>query len=222
MSCSSVHSRQLIILGAGGHASVLLSLVRAAGYSILGVCDPILANEGGRHWNGIPVLGDDSVLSGIDSNEIDLVNGIGQLVQGNARQLLFERMTAAGFHFPAVIHPAAWVAEGVKLADGVQIMAGAVVQPDCEIGANSIVNTMASIDHGCSIGAHVHIAPGATLCGGVVVGEAVFLGAGCTLIQYVRIGAKSVVGAGTVVTKDLESHSRIIAAPARFDSRGGN
>ena len=58
-------------------------------------------------------------------------------------------------------------------------MAGCV-DPDAapSIGANSIVNTRASVDHDCRIGETVHIAPGVTLSGAVTIGDGTHIGTG--------------------------------------------
>ena len=58
-------------------------------------------------------------------------------------------MDSKGYHFPQLIHPDAIIEESVKIGYGSQIMAGAVVQIDCEIGINCVVNTNAGIDHDC-------------------------------------------------------------------------
>ena len=87
----------------------------------------------------------------------------------NLRERLYAAWRAKGYDFPALVHPSAWIAPGVILGDGVQVMAGVVIQPGCAIGENSIVNTRAGVDHDCSIGCDVHVAPGATLCGAVTV-----------------------------------------------------
>lgn len=195
----------LILIGAGGHARVLQELAQASGRQFLGVCDPQLASQGETTWRGLPVLGGDDALEEIDPSSVGLVNGIGQLVGSQARSDLHERLNTAGFMFPPLVHPAAWVAGSARLADGVQVMAGAIVQPDCRVNRNVIINTRASVDHDCVIGQHVHIAPGATLCGGVQVGEGAFIGAGAVIIQGIRIGVGAVVGAGVILTRDLDA-----------------
>ena len=144
----SAVTRPLIILGAGGHARVMVALARAAGYSILGVCDPAFPVNDVSSWEGIEVLGNDSSLDNFEPDRVGLVLGIGQRATGNLRESRYNALRAKGYEFPALVHPAAWVARGVALQDGVQIMAGAVVQPGCEIGENSIVNTRAGVDHG--------------------------------------------------------------------------
>ncbi|WP_309678419.1 sugar O-acyltransferase, partial [Polaromonas sp.] len=162
MRATEMDRQALVMIGAGGHAKVLHALALALGHNMVGVCDPQLVEQGQAHWRGIPVLGGDDALEQLDPAAVGLVNGIGQLVGSRAREEVYTRLRQAGFHFPALVHPAAWVASSARLAQGVQIMAGAVVQPDCSIGENTIINTHASVDHDCVIGANVHMAPGAT------------------------------------------------------------
>lgn len=211
----------LVLLGAGGHARVLLALLRAGGHSVLGVCDPGLARAGVSEWRGLPVLGGDDAVAGLEPAAVALVNGIGQLVGGNARLALSQSMRARGFRFPALVHPAAWVDPDARLDDGVQVMAGAIVQADAEIGADCIINTRAGVDHDCRLGMNVHVAPGATLCGGVTIGDGAFIGAGATVIQGLRVGAGAVLGAGTVLVRDLVAgHTLLSAAPRPMPPAG--
>jgi UDP-perosamine 4-acetyltransferase len=194
-------ARPAILLGAGGHARVVRAMADALGWRILGLCDPALPP--GSEWFGLPVLGDDGALNGHDPAQVVLLNGIGHMPKGDLRQRLQAEMSARGFTFPTLVHPAAWIAPDARLGAGVQIMAGAVVQPGCTIGVGTIVNTRAGIDHDTTLGSGVHIAPGATLCGGLSVEDGAFIGAGATVIQGCRIGAGALVAAGACVIADL-------------------
>lgn len=207
--------RPFILIGAGGHAKVLLSLLLHNNMSLIGICDPGLVKQGYDRWRGIPVLGGDDVIMSFDSSEVFLVNGIGQLPGSRLRQQLFERFQQCGYYFPPLVHSSAWVDPSSDLKAGVQIMAGAIVQADCVIGENSIVNTRASVDHDCQVGANVHIAPGATLCGNVQIGAQAFIGCGSTIIQGRSVGNASVVGAGTTLVKDLEIGQLAIGATVK-------
>lgn len=203
-------SSRLILLGAGGHAKVLHALALSLGHDLFGVCDPDLASRGVREWRGLPILGDDAVLKSLDPGKFGIINGIGSIAGSTTRQDVYDRVRKLGFGFPALVHPTAWVADDATLGDGVQVMAGAIVQPDCSIGVNSIVNTRASIDHDCHLGAHVHIAPGATLCGGVLIGDGTFIGAGAIVIQGISIGSCATVGAGTTLVKSLQDMEKAL------------
>lgn len=195
----------LVMLGAGGHAKVLLSLIHACELSVAGICDPQLSKNGAAFWNGVPVLGGDDALDKLDTAVYGLVNGVGQLPRQDMRQRLYERYRAKGFVFPFLVHPFSWVSEDVVLDDGVQIMAGAVLQPGSQVGNNSIINTRVSVDHDCRIGEHVHIAPGATLCGSVNIAPGSFIGAGATIIHGVSVGSRAIVGAGVTCIRSLDS-----------------
>ncbi|WP_218569333.1 acetyltransferase [Pseudomonas sp. KBW05] len=210
----------LILLGAGGHAKVLLSLIRACGFEVLGVCDPGLARRGVIEWRGIKVLGSDEAVFAMDPHSVGLVNGVGQLVRGAGRRSVFDAFAARGFGFPALVHPAAWVDESVSLSPGVQVMAGAIIQADVVIGENSIINTRASVDHDCQLGCDVHVAPGATLCGGVFLADRVFVASGATVIQGLSIGEGAVVGAGVAVVRDLAAHQTLLGPAARSKIAG--
>lgn len=206
----------LILLGAGGHARVLLALARAAGHKVLGVCDPRLGADGKQRWEGLNVLGDDAALERYRPSEVQLILGVGQLTAGTLRERLYGTWRDRGYLFPVLIHPTAWLAPDVSLAAGVQVMAGAVVQPGCKVGENSVLNTRAGIDHDCQIGMNVHIAPGATLCGSVSVGRGAFIGAGAVVIQGIRIGERAVVGAGVTLVRDLKPELTIVGTASRI------
>lgn len=216
MTPRSAQAKPLILIGAGGHAKVVLSLAIAAGREVFGVCDPALAREGLSKWNGVPVLGDDSALRRLDSSKFELANGIGQLVGSPLRQRVFEHLSKADYRFATLIHPTAWIAHNVKLAEGVQVMAGAIIQPDVQVGENSVINTKASVDHDCLIGAHVHIAPGATVCGGVQLAQGVFIGAGAVVIQGLYVGQDAVVGAGATLKRNLEPTQILLGASSHL------
>lgn len=203
---TSMHASPLplVLIGAGGHAKVVLALARALGRNVMGVCDPVLAREAASHWRGLSVLGDDGALQALSPQHVELANGVGQLPTGpHVRQHLHERYVELGFRFPALIHPTATVDASVSVAAGAQVLAGAILQVDVVVGEFSIINTGAQLDHDCQIGRHVHVAPGAVLCGGVTVGSHTFLGAGCTILPTLDIGERCLVAAGSVLARSL-------------------
>lgn len=200
---SATAARPLILLGAGGHAKVLVGLVEALGRNFSGVCDPVLAHANLSDWRGMKVLGDDSALARFDPEEFDLVLGFGPTPNSTKRADVFNGLVERGYHLPSLVHPLAFVDRTATIGDGAQVMAGAIIQPDCSIGKNAVVNTGASVDHDTVIGRDAHIAPGAVLCGGVKVGVGAFVGASATLLPLVAIGAHSLVAAGSTLARAL-------------------
>jgi UDP-perosamine 4-acetyltransferase len=208
MSPDAKQAGTAILLGAGGHAKVVLTLARALGWHVIGVCDPAWAGEREADWRGVPVLGDDGALASVDARVVGLINGVGQTTGDGARRRLYETWSARGFTFPVLVHPSAVVDPTATLQAGCQVMAGAVVQADSHIGVNTIINTRASVDHDGLLGAHVHVAPGATLCGGVQVHDGAFIGAGATVAPGRSVGRGAFVAAGALVARDLGEGSR--------------
>ncbi len=207
-------SKPIIILGAGGHAKVLINALQLCSIDILGITDPDPTLIGQRIL-GVPVIGTDDELRNYSAEEVQLVNGLGSVGLPVARRRLYDACKNAGFGFATVVHPAAVVAPDVRMGEGAQIMAGAVLQPGVCLGVNVIVNTRASLDHDCRAGDHSHIAPGVTLSGGVVLGTEVHVGTGASIVQGVRIGDCSLIGAGSVVLKDLPAHVKAYGSPAK-------
>jgi len=204
----------VIVVGAGGHAKVLIDALKLCSCEVIGIVDAD-PHKKGVHILGIPVIGNDEIVFSHNPDSVLLANGLGSVAKMSLRQRTFERFQLQGYHFTSVIHPSAVIASDVELAEGVQIMAGAVIQAGCKINANSIVNTRASVDHDCHIGAHVHIAPGVTLSGGVSVGDASHIGTGATVIQGVTIGKECLVAAGSVLLHDISEGITVMGVPAR-------
>ncbi len=209
-----MNNTPLIIIGGGGHAKVLIEALRLNGEDILGIVDPSF-KAGNYGPYGIKVLGGDEAIFAYGVGSVRIINGVGSLPEYFARKEIFERFSRQGYKFASVIHPSAIIASDVEIGEGVQIMAGVVIQPGCRIGENSIINTNASVDHDCVFGSHVHIAPGATFSGGVSVGRCVHIGTGTTVIQGVKIGEGCVIGAGTVLLKDVAPDTKVLGTYVR-------
>lgn len=208
-------SNSIILMGGGGHAKVLIDLIRTDGeYQIAGILDPKL--NVGDSVKGVPVLGGDHELDRFETEGVQNVAiAVGSVKTNSLRKKLFDQCLAADWNMPALVHQRAVIASDVTLSAGVQIMAGAIIQTDTTLGAGTVVNTGAQVDHDCEIGAHVFLAPGVILSGGVTIGDGAFIGAGAVVIQGVKIGNNAVVAAGAVVVRDVEDEALVKGVPAK-------
>lgn len=195
-------NKPLIVLGGGGHASVLVDLLATQGREIIAlVCPGDIAER--AVFNDIRHLRKDDDVLRFSPDSILLVNGIGFMPNSSLRHSLYEKFSKLGYQFESVISQNAIVSPKAKIPQGVQIFHNAVIQTGASIGENTIINTGAIIEHDCQIGKNNHIASGAILCGQVHTKENVFVGAHATIIQNITIEHSSVIGAGSVITSDI-------------------
>jgi len=195
---------RVAIIGAGGHAKVVISTLRAAGHTVTAVFDDDPAKHGTRLL-GVEVLGATADFDGYGKAVI--------AVGHNAtREMIAERFK--GVDWMTVLHPNACIDPSVRLGEGTVVFAGSVIQPDTVIGAHVIINTSATVDHDCVIGDYSHLAPGTHLAGGNRVGEGVLLGIGAVVIPGRQIGERAVIGAGGVVVKDVPAGTTVFGVPA--------
>lgn len=199
--------KKIILLGSGGHAGVLFDLLTQQHHTIFATAS--LQEKADRnpifeHINHLS--GDDAVLE-LDKANITLVNGLGAMPRQVQRTQLFNHFHGLDYEFLPVISSHAIVSPYAHLAEGVQIMPGAIVQAGVRIGKNSIINTGAIIEHDTIIGEHCHIAPRATLCGGVNIGNNVHIGPSACIIQTRIIEANCIISAGAIVTHNIAEDS---------------
>lgn len=207
--------RPVILLGFGGHARVLLEILRMQNVEIVAVVDPSCEGTMCHSENDYKFLSSDDEVFHYSPSQVYLVNGIGSVDVGNHRQQLFQYFKRHGYTFISVIHPSAILSSDLQLGEGVQIMAGAVLQPGSKFGDNVLVNTGAVIDHDCTIGDHVHVAPGSVVSGNVTIGEGTHIGTGAKIINNISIGANCTVGAGAVVIDNVPPDTRLAGVPAK-------
>ena len=200
--------KKTLVLGAGGHAKVVAEVLRCLDRPVDGFVSPDY--EKGSDFFHSSIIGDDGDVLQWQSEQISLYNGIGSLPSNTLRWRVANKMRKHGYTFNRIVHPSAIVAKDVSLEEGVQVMAGVVIQPETTIGQDSIINTSASIDHDCVIGKKCHIAPSVACSGGVEIGDGTHIGTGAVITQGVKIGIGCVVAAGSVVYRDLEDFTDLI------------
>lgn len=205
--------KPLVLIGGGGHASVLADILLGQGRKILAVvCPDDITSR--SVFAGIVHLTQDDDIERFSTDSVLLVNGIGMMPRSTFRQRISQKFLGQGYIFETVIASDASVSFFAEVKSGAQILSGARVQTGAIIGEHTIVNSGALIEHDCYLGAYNHIAPNATLCGEVRTSEYVYIGANATLIQGLVLEANSIVGAGAILTRSLKKGSTCYPARA--------
>ena len=198
---------RLLVVGAGGHAKVVIDAARAAGFDVAGVIgDP----QGRTELLGVPIS---RSAEGVFAENFIIAVG-----DNRARAELFDQYCRAGQRPAVVVHPSAIIAEGVEVGGGTFIAAGVVINVGTRIGDNAILNTSCTVDHDCDVGDHAHVGPTSGLCGAVSVGAGALIGVGCSLIPLSSVGEWAVVGAGSTVIRDVPAGETHAGVPARLIS----
>lgn len=203
----------ILIIGGGGHAKVIISVLKKTTFDISGYTD----RQDKGSILGVPFLGCDSILSDFHRNypESGAVIGLGKTDASGLRLALQHEIAALGFEFPVIVSPRAVVNEEVLLGEGTVVFDGVVVNSGSEIGRACILNTNSTVEHDCLLGDNVHIAPGVTLSGGVTIGNNTMIGTGATVIQSVSICEGCLVGAGSTVVKHITVPGTYVGSPAK-------
>ena len=204
---------RLLIIGAGGHARVVISIARRMGtWDLIGV----LAREAPTAYeqiDGVPLIGpyaDAARLHGEGVTQAALAIG-----DNTERASKLAGLAQLGFNFPVLQHPSALIEDNATLGDGTVVCAGAIIGAQVMIGRNVIINTGAILDHETVVGDHAHIAPGCRVAGRVRIGEGTLLGIGTCVREKIDIGAQSLIGAGSVVVDDIPGAVVAYGCPAR-------
>lgn len=201
--------RDLVLIGAGGHASVLAEMCQGSGFNIVAIVAPELASKSLLKLD-VPHFTDDSAVTQFDVRQVHLINGIGAVPGSSLRRLVADKFEALGFEFASVVAPSALVSNNAVLAPGVQVFPSAIINAGAVIGSHSIINTGAIVEHDCQLDDHVHVATRAALCGGVVVGADSFIGPGAVVGLGICLGKGVTVGAGASVVRGLPNGAKYL------------
>lgn len=199
-------TRELVIFGAGGHATSVTNVAISAGFTPCLYVDP--ARAGGT-LRGVAIVAHAPPLAG---RAIAIAAG-----DNAVRDRIWAELRAEydQLYAPALVHTSAVVSLDVVLGDGSVVMPGAVIGPATAIGRFCIVNTRAAIDHDCRMADFSSLAPGAVTGGQVAIGTRSAIGIGAVVRHGLTIGDDSVLGANSYLHRDLAAGVVAYGSPAR-------
>jgi len=210
--------RQALIVGAGGHCRVILSiLMEQATRSVIGVIDinlPLLADDfPNESIMRFPVLSLEALNSFTQPGDVDVFLAIGDI---KLRRIWWEKLRDAGFSMPNLFSRHAIVDPTVKMGSSNILCAKVFVGPEACLGNNNLINTGVILEHESSVGDHCHIAPGSIVAGRSHVPDNCFVGAGSVIIDGISLAHSTTLGAGSVLVENIaNSHGVYVGVPTR-------
>ena len=202
--------KKIVIIGAGGHSTSILNIVRSLNYEVVAFVDN---TNSINKFNNINVISDKDAIS--KYYKYDFIIGIGD---NNIRENIYKKYTKSKYNikFTTLIHKSAVISWKSEIKVGSVIMPNVTVGPNSKIGEFCILNTNSSIDHDCLMKNFSSIAPGVNTGGEVKIGKNSSIGIGAKIKNKISIGDNVVVGAASYVNSDIESNLTCYGIPAKI------
>ena len=103
----------------------------------------------------------------------------------------------------------------IQLGRGNIICAGTILTVNIQIEDFCIINLDCTIGHDDVLDSFVTIYPSVNVSGNVHVGQCSELGTGTQIIQGIKIKEETIIGAGSVVVKNIDESGTYVGTPVK-------
>lgn len=206
--------KDLYIIGAGGFGREVAWIVERI-------------NSIKPTWNLKGFIDDNETLWGSTEGEYQVFGGCEYLsaLEGvyavcavgssNVRKKIIEKLKDTSVKFATLVDPSVLYSNSVKIGEGAIVCAGTIITVDVNIGDHVIVNLDCTIGHDAVIDDFVTIYPSVNVSGNVLIGECSELGTGTQIIQGKKVISNTIIGAGAIVVKDCLESGTYVGSPAK-------
>ena len=131
------------------------------------------------------------------------------------RKLMADKFIKVGGIFTSTISPYAHIGRyNNHISEGCNIMTGTVITNDITIGKGCLINLNCTIGHDSIVDHFVELSPSVNISGNCKIGAFTNIGTGAIILPKVKIGMNVIVAAGAVVTKDVQDNCMVAGIPA--------
>lgn len=206
--------KDLYIIGAGGFGREVAWIVERI-------------NSIKPTWNLKGFIDDNEILWGSTEGEYHVFGGCEYLSaledvyavcavgSSNVRKKIIEKLKDTSVKFATLVDPSVLYSNSVKIGEGAIVCAGTIITVDVNIGDHVIVNLDCTIGHDAVIDDFVTIYPSVNVSGNVLIGECSELGTGTQIIQGKKVISNTIIGAGAIVVKDCLESGTYVGSPAK-------
>lgn len=206
--------KDLYIIGAGGFGREVAWIVERI-------------NSIKPTWNLKGFIDDNETLWGSTEGEYHVFGGCEYLSaledvyavcavgSSNVRKKIIEKLKDTSVKFATLVDPSVLYSNSVRIGEGAIVCAGTIITVDVNIGDHVIVNLDCTIGHDAVIDDFVTIYPSVNVSGNVLIGECSELGTGTQIIQGKKVISNTIIGAGAIVVKDCLESGTYVGSPAK-------
>ena len=180
---------KLLLVGAGGLGRVVL------GHASKQYDCVFLDDSSATVVDGTPVIGNTLDIEMLYPEYKFLLVTIGS---NKLREKLYKRANIAGFTFPNIIVPSAYVSPYATIGTGVIILNNAVVQNNAKIGNGCILNPGVEAHHDSNIGNYCLIYTNSVVRSLTHVGNCVWIGSTATVATSATVPDDTIIEDGEV------------------------
>lgn len=206
--------KNLYIIGAGGFGREVAWLVERINsvkptWNLKGFIDD---NETlwGSFDGGYPVFGGCKYIASLEN-----VYAVCAVGSAKVRKQIIDKLKDTSVKFATLVDPSVLLSNRVKIGEGSIVCAGTIITVDVNIGNHVIVNLDCTIGHDAVIDDFVTIYPSVNVSGNVLIGECSELGTGMQIIQGKKVVSNTIIGAGAIVVKDCNESGTYVGSPAK-------
>ncbi|MGZ3901557.1 MAG: PglD-related sugar-binding protein [Bacteroidia bacterium] len=188
-------AKQIVIVGAGGHAKVVTEIISlASAWHIAAYVD---------EYANMNLFLDKPVFRNIQEfkKQFPQTNQAFVAIGNNdIREKWHKILNKEGYHLPWFQHSSSVISPSAQIGGGTLISSHVSLGPDCKIAEGVIINCGAQLDHDTTVGAFSHIRQCAVICGGATVESNVNIGPGCVVERMAIVKLNTSTIANSIVT----------------------
>jgi sugar O-acyltransferase (sialic acid O-acetyltransferase NeuD family) len=182
---------KLLLVGAGGFGRVVLEHAEKE-YRCAFLDDGAATSA-----DGVPIIGTTEDIERLFGEYRLLLVTIGN---NSLREKLYKRAEKAGYTFPNIIVPSAYISPHARLGSGIVVLNNAVVQNNASVGDGTILNPGVEAHHDSNIGKYCLIYTNSVVRSLTHVGDRAWIGSTCTVSTGAEVEADAIVEDGNTVT----------------------
>ena len=208
--------KDLIIIGAGDFGreiSNIVERINAAGtdqWNLLGFVDDAPTMQG-KTVDHYPVLGSCDWLKNYPKE----IYAICSLGVSATRKKVISKLCGVNIKWATLIDPDARVYRDAEVGEGSVICGGSILAINAKVRKHVVMNLNCTLGHDSIVNDYSVINPGVNVSGKVQIGQCVDLGTGTKIIQGHSICDDVTVGAGGVVVKDINEIGTYVGVPVK-------